>query len=112
MQNEIKKLQKENKSLKTSGSSSSLFMENYEDLNGIRFYNLEFNEDIKDIRLYADTIKERVKDSVAIMISKTDLSNSILAQVTGKAESKELVKECERFCKRHWRIPHIWHYRR
>ena len=60
-------------------------MENYEDLNGIRFYNLEFNEAIKNIRLYADTIKERVKDSVSIMISKTDLSNSILAQVTGKA---------------------------
>ena len=97
MQNEIKKLQKENKSLKTSGSSSSLFMENYEDLNGIRFYNLEFNEDIKGIRLYADTIKERVKDSVSIMISKTDLSNSILAQVTGKAlkniSANSIVKE-------------------
>ena len=97
LQNEIKKLQKENKSLKTSGSSSSLFMENYEDLNGIRFYNLEFNEDIKDIRLYADTIKERVKDSVSIMISKTDLSNSILAQVTGKAlkniSANSIVKE-------------------
>ena len=97
LQNEIKKLQKENKSLKTSGSSSSLFMENYEDLNGIRFYNLEFNEDIKGIRLYADTIKERVKDSVSIMISKTDLSNSILAQVTGKAlkniSANSIVKE-------------------
>ena len=97
LQNEIKKLQKENKSLKTSGSSSSLFMENYEDLNGIRFYNLEFNEDIKDIRLYADTIKERVKDSISIMISKTDLSNSILAQVTGKAlkniSANSIVKE-------------------
>ena len=45
---------------------------------------MEFNEDIKNIRLYADTIKERVKDSVAIMISKTDSSNSILVQITGK----------------------------
>ena len=84
LQNEIKKLQKENKGLKTSGSSANLFMDNYETINGNRFYNLEFNEDIKNIRLYADTIKERVKDSVAIMISKTDSSNSILVQITGK----------------------------
>lgn len=85
LQNEIKKLQKENKSLKTSGSSANLFMDNYENINGIRFYNLEFNEEIKNIRLYADTIKERVKDSVAVMISKMDYSNSILVQITGKA---------------------------
>lgn len=44
---------------------------------------MEFDEDIKDIRLYADTIKERVKDSIAFMISKTN--NSIIVQVTGKA---------------------------
>ena len=85
LQNEVKKLQKENKQLKTSGASAVSFMENFEDLNGIRFYNLEFNEDIKGVRLYADTIKERVKDGISIMISKTDSSNSILVQVTGKA---------------------------
>ena len=83
VQTEIKKLQKENKQLKTSGSSSKAFIDNCEDLNGIKFYNLEFDEDIKDIRLYADTIKERVKDSIAFMISKTN--NSIIVQVTGKA---------------------------
>lgn len=83
LQTEIKKLQKENKQLKTSGSSSKAFIDNCEDLNGIKFYNLEFDEDIKDIRLYADTIKERVKDSIAFMISKTN--NSIIVQVTGKA---------------------------
>ena len=44
---------------------------------------MEFDEDIKDIRLYADTIKERVKDSIAFIISKTN--NSIIVQVTGKA---------------------------
>ena len=85
LQNEVKKLQKENKQLKTSGASATSFIENFEDLNGIRFYNLEFNEDIKGVRLYADTIKERVKDGISIMISKTDSSNSILVQVTGSA---------------------------
>lgn len=88
LQSEIKKLQKENRSLKTSGASSNSFMDNYENINGIRFYNLEFNEDIKNIRLYADTIRERVKDSVAIMISKTDSSNSILIQITGNGLKK------------------------
>ncbi|WP_300755285.1 alanine--tRNA ligase [uncultured Brachyspira sp.] len=85
LQNEVKKLQKDIKQLKTSGASVTSFMDNYEDLGGIRFYNLEFNEDIKEVRLYADTIKERVKDSIAIMISKTDSSNSILVQLTGSA---------------------------
>ena len=83
LQQEIKKLQKENKHLKTSGANATSFMDNFEDLNGIRFYNLEFDEDIKDVRLYADTIKERVKDGVSIMISKS--SNTILVQVTGSA---------------------------
>ena len=85
LQNEVKKLQKEIKQLKTSGASAASFIDTYEDLNGIRFYNLEFNEDIKEVRLYADTIKERVKDSIAVMISKTESSNSILVQVTGNA---------------------------
>ena len=85
LQNEVKKLQKDIKQLKTSGASVTSFMDNYEDLGGIRFYNLEFNEDIKEVRLYADTIKERVKDSIAVMISKTDSSNSILVQLTGSA---------------------------
>ena len=85
LQNEVKKLQKEIKQLKTSGASANSFIDKFEDLNGIRFYNLEFNEDIKEVRLYADTIKERVKDSIAIMISKTDTSNSILVQITGNA---------------------------
>ena len=83
LQQEIKKLQKENKHLKTSGANATSFMDNFEDLNGIRFYNLEFDEDIKDVRLYADTIKERVKDCVSIMLSKS--SNTILVQVTGSA---------------------------
>ena len=85
LQNEVKKLQKEIKQLKTSGASAVSFMDNFEDLKGIKFYNLEFNEDIKEVRLYADTIKERVKDSIAVMISKTDSSNSILVQITGNA---------------------------
>lgn len=85
LQNEVKKLQKEIKQLKTSGASAVSFMDNYEDLNGIKLYNLEFNEDIKEVRLYADTIKERVKDSITVMISKTDSSNSILVQITGNA---------------------------
>ncbi|PTY41329.1 alanine--tRNA ligase [Brachyspira hampsonii] len=85
LQNEVKKLQKEIKQLKTSGASAVSFMDNFEDLKGIRFYNLEFNEDIKEVRLYADTIKERVKDSISVMISKTDSSNSILVQITGNA---------------------------
>lgn len=86
LQSEIKKLQKENKTLKTSSVSKGSFMDTYEEIfDGIRFYNLDFNEDIKDVRLYADTIKERVKDAISIMISKTDSSNSILVQVTGRA---------------------------
>lgn len=91
LQNEVKKLQKEIKHLKTSGTSASSFIDNFEDLNGIRFYNLEFNEDIKEVRLYADTIRERVKDGITIMISKTDSSNSILIQVTGNALSEKKI---------------------
>ncbi len=85
LQNEVKKLHKEIKQLKTSSGNASSFIDNYENINGLRFYNLEFNEDIKEVRLYADTIKERVKDSLSIMISKTDSSNSILVQATGNA---------------------------
>lgn len=82
---EIKKLQKENRNLKTYGSLKDSFIDNFTDMDGIRFYDLEFEEDVKTVRIYADTIRERVKDSIAIIISKTDLSTSILIQVTGKA---------------------------
>ncbi len=82
---EIKNLQKENKSLKTSGASNKDFLDSYKDINGIKYYYLHFDESAKSVRVYADVLKERVKEHVAIITSSFEGANGIIVQVAGNS---------------------------
>lgn len=94
---DIKKLQKDNKALKTGANANTSFIENFTIENGIKHYILHFEEDAKTVREYADTLKERVKDHIAIITSTHDGANSVIVQVSKdlstKIKANDIIKD-------------------
>ena len=92
---DIKKLQKENKTLKMGGKSNNDFLASYKTINDIKYYSLHFDEDTKTTKEYTDVLKERVKEHIAIITSSFENTHSIMIQVAGttKVSANSLLKD-------------------
>ncbi len=87
---DIKNLQKEIKELKSGSNANINFLDKFEKINDIIYYELYFDEDMATVRGYLDIIKERVKDHVAIAISSFKGTNSVFVQANGNALTKNI----------------------
>jgi len=92
---DVKRLQKENKTLKMGGKSNNEFLSSYKTINDIKYYSLHFDEDTKTTKEYADILKERAKEHIAIITSSFENTHSIIVQVAGtkKISANTLLKD-------------------
>lgn len=88
---EKKKLEKEVSELKIQGKLGQidLVLKNFTEVNGIKIYKAELNaENMEELKSFGDELRNRIKGSVGIIISKIDDKVGIVCVVTD-----ELIKE-------------------
>lgn len=88
LNSDIKKLQKENKELRSGAGVAQSFIDKYENIDGVLFFELYFEEDPKNVKEYLEKIKEKHKEHIAVVMTSYDKAHSVFVQTASAIAKK------------------------